>query len=138
LENILITEKKNLKNLKICDFGLAGEGIQFEKRSSFKPNYAHPTVYQQKPFNGRDADLWSVGVVLFILLTNVPPYDTPVPKDPGFQHLIHGRLDKLLHDCGFHYDKHTDDLLDLAQSLLNTSQKSFSTRQALNHAWFQS
>ena len=65
-ENILLDE--NL-NIKIADFGFARvvkENIA--ETSCGSPHYAAPEVIKGQPYDGRAADVWSCGVILFALL----------------------------------------------------------------------
>ncbi len=72
---------KNL-NIKICDFGLATK-LQFdtERKTTIcgTPNYTAPEILNQKKSglgHSYEVDIWSIGVILFTLLTGKPPFET--------------------------------------------------------------
>lgn len=65
-ENILIDENENLK---IADFGFARwMRTNTAKTSCGSPHYAAPEVIRGTPYDGRIADVWSCGVILFALV----------------------------------------------------------------------
>jgi len=54
--------------------------------------YMAPEVFQTTtPFDGRKADMWSLGVVLFALLTGVLPFQLPCLSDPAFCAVTQGQ-----------------------------------------------
>jgi len=54
--------------------------------------YMAPEVFQTTtPFDGRKADMWSLGVVLFALLTGVLPFQMPCMSDPAFCAVTQGQ-----------------------------------------------
>ncbi|KAH0785585.1 CAMK family protein kinase [Histomonas meleagridis] len=66
-ENILLDEHHNIK---IADFGLARwMSCNVAKTSCGSPHYSAPEVIKNKIYDGRMADVWSCGVVLYALLT---------------------------------------------------------------------
>ena len=75
-ENLLFTTKETKKaTLKISDFGLARfveEGV-FATTTCGTPGYVAPEILEQKPYQC-SCDYWSIGVVLFILLSGCPPF----------------------------------------------------------------
>lgn len=78
-ENLLLDKNKNIK---IADFGMAGlmreEGSSMEKlceTSCGSPHYASPEVVKGEKYNGMQADVWSIGVILYALLTGRLPFD---------------------------------------------------------------
>ena len=87
-ENLLLDEKHNLK---ISDFGLSalytearmGEDGAMMSRSELlhttcgTPNYVAPEVLENEGYDGFKADVWSAGVVLFVLVTGCLPFDEP-------------------------------------------------------------
>lgn len=73
-ENLLLDE--NL-NVKIADFGLSNimtDG-NFLKTSCGSPNYAAPEVIGGKLYAGPEVDVWSCGVILYVLLAGRLPFD---------------------------------------------------------------
>ncbi|KAH7648179.1 hypothetical protein FG379_000103 [Cryptosporidium bovis] len=73
-ENILLDDKFNIK---IGDFGLSTyikEG-DFLITSCGSPNYAAPEVVSGKAYSGPEIDIWSCGVILYVLLCGALPFD---------------------------------------------------------------
>lgn len=73
-ENLLLDD--NL-NVKIADFGLSNimtDG-NFLKTSCGSPNYAAPEVIGGKLYAGPEVDVWSCGVILYVLLAGRLPFD---------------------------------------------------------------
>ncbi|CAM6083613.1 unnamed protein product [Calypogeia fissa] len=71
-ENILLDAEGHVK---LTDFGLAKEVGDATKSNSFcgTPNYMAPEIILATG-HGRPADWWSLGIVLFEMLTGKPPY----------------------------------------------------------------
>ncbi|GAB7358687.1 hypothetical protein MBLNU230_g3916t1 [Neophaeotheca triangularis] len=73
-ENLLLDEQLNVK---IADFGLSNimtDG-NFLKTSCGSPNYAAPEVISGKLYAGPEVDVWSCGVILYVLLCGRLPFD---------------------------------------------------------------
>ncbi|XP_014483013.1 PREDICTED: serine/threonine-protein kinase BRSK2 [Dinoponera quadriceps] len=73
-ENLLLDEKNNIK---IADFGMASlqpAGSMLET-SCGSPHYACPEVIRGEKYDGRKADVWSCGVILYALLVGALPFD---------------------------------------------------------------
>ncbi|XP_073965411.1 BRSK family serine/threonine-protein kinase sugar-free frosting isoform X3 [Choristoneura fumiferana] len=73
-ENLLLDERNNIK---IADFGMASlqpAGSMLET-SCGSPHYACPEVIRGEKYDGRRADVWSCGVILYALLVGALPFD---------------------------------------------------------------
>ena len=73
-ENLLLDSDLNVK---IADFGLSNimtDG-NFLKTSCGSPNYAAPEVINGKLYAGPEVDVWSCGVILYVLLVGRLPFD---------------------------------------------------------------
>uniref|UniRef100_M4A8S8 Serine/threonine-protein kinase BRSK2-like n=1 Tax=Xiphophorus maculatus TaxID=8083 RepID=M4A8S8_XIPMA len=73
-ENLLLDEKNNIR---IADFGMASlqVGGSLLETSCGSPHYACPEVIRGERYDGRRADVWSCGVILFALLVGALPFD---------------------------------------------------------------
>ena len=75
-ENLLFSSKdQSTSIIKVSDFGLARfiDGETLATTTCGTPGYVAPEVLEQKPYN-EACDFWSVGVVMFILLSGSPPF----------------------------------------------------------------
>uniref|UniRef100_A0A7N1A0Y9 non-specific serine/threonine protein kinase n=1 Tax=Kalanchoe fedtschenkoi TaxID=63787 RepID=A0A7N1A0Y9_KALFE len=112
LENLLIDKKGNLK---ISDFGLSALPQHFRDDGLLHttcgtPNYVAPEILSNRGYDGAPADVWSCGVILYVILTGLLPFndrnlvvlyqkilkgDVNIPKwlSPGAQNMIRRILD---------------------------------------------
>ncbi|KAM6219849.1 NUAK family SNF1-like kinase 2 isoform 2-T2 [Rhynchocyon petersi] len=74
LENILLDANGNIK---IADFGLSNQYHQDKFLQTFcgSPLYASPEIVNGKPYTGPEVDSWSLGVLLYILVHGIMPFD---------------------------------------------------------------
>ena len=85
LENLLLVDDKDITNIKLADFGLAKvEAASKSLRTVCgTPQYVAPEVINEDGADhyGVEVDLWSAGIVLFVLLGGYPPfYDESEPR----------------------------------------------------------
>lgn len=84
-ENLLLDKDDNLK---ISDFGLSAFSFssqgethtpvsQLLHTTCGTPNYVAPEVLADRGYNGKAADVWSIGVILYVLLAGFLPFDEP-------------------------------------------------------------
>ncbi|KAH6578615.1 hypothetical protein BASA61_000079 [Batrachochytrium salamandrivorans] len=73
-ENVLMDE---YGNLKIADFGLSNfmNDGDFLKTSCGSPNYAAPEVISGRLYAGPEIDIWSCGVILYVMICGRLPFD---------------------------------------------------------------
>uniref|UniRef100_A0A663FH87 Maternal embryonic leucine zipper kinase n=1 Tax=Aquila chrysaetos chrysaetos TaxID=223781 RepID=A0A663FH87_AQUCH len=75
-ENLLIDKEHNLK---LIDFGLCAKpkgGLDYHLNTCCgSPAYAAPELIQGKAYIGSEADIWSMGVLLYALLCGFLPFD---------------------------------------------------------------
>ncbi|XP_047327219.1 CBL-interacting serine/threonine-protein kinase 23-like [Impatiens glandulifera] len=68
--------------LKVSDFGLSALAQQVREDGLLHttcgtPNYVAPEVILNKGYDGAKADLWSCGVILFVLMAGYLPFEEP-------------------------------------------------------------
>ena len=112
LENIMLSADRS--SIKIIDFGLAraipchletGEYEEFVAKAMMPTNkvfYISPELYAMQSFDGEKCDIWSLGAILFIMLTGSPAFGEPTKEDPRFTMIAEGKLRLLLANWGFH------------------------------------
>lgn len=73
-ENVLLDQDLNVK---IADFGLSHEieDGAFLKTSCGSPNYAAPEVIRAGLYTGPEIDVWSSGVILYVMLCGALPFE---------------------------------------------------------------
>ncbi|XP_057438677.1 calcium-dependent protein kinase 32-like [Lotus japonicus] len=130
-ENFLFANKKETAALKAIDFGLS---VFFKPGETFNeivgsPYYMAPEVLRRH--YGPEVDIWSAGVILYILLCGVPPFWAETEQGVA-QAIIRSVVD-------FKRDpwpKVSDNAKDLVKKMLNPDPKRRLTAQeVLDHPW---
>jgi len=85
-------------NLKIADFGFAApvqgrDGSGYLKTKLGTESYMAPEIHARKPYNGASVDLFACGIILFITVTQHPPFTKAEPSDPFYRLLCANRAD---------------------------------------------
>ena len=140
LENLMVSEiEKDIITgeeyfwIKIIDFGTAKifEKNKTEKAVIGSSYYIAPEVLKQR-YNEK-CDTWSVGVILYMTLVGVAPFDGKTDDDILHRIKI-GKYNK--HDVRF--IEHSEEAKDLVYKLLERNiDKRLSAKEALNHPWFE-
>ena len=135
-ENILIVSKNksnNYPNIKIGDFGMSKvvEKNAVQNLVVGTIYYVAPEVIKKK-YNEK-CDIWSCGVIMYVLLTKKPPFNGDMAEE------IIASIEKGEYDLKSPpFDKISKSALDLIQKLLNKDvEKRISAQEALNHPWFK-
>ncbi len=94
-ENVLFDEKFNLK---IADFGFAAplagrDGSGTCKTKLGTESYMAPEIHLRKPYNGASVDMFASAIILFIMVTQHPPFSKADPADPFYRLICANRAD---------------------------------------------
>ena len=134
LENTMIADMKTMK-VKIIDFGLAkkfeNDNFIIQGRIG-KVGYMCPEAYARKKYDARLADVYCLGIMLFMMLIGAPIYQQPHIQQPAFKYMINGKLSEILK----HWKRLTIvtiDAIDLLNNILRYQPKRFTLSQVLNH-----
>ncbi|KAG4083568.1 Pkinase-domain-containing protein [Neocallimastix lanati (nom. inval.)] len=73
-ENLLLDSNMNVK---IADFGFSNQFSPGQRLNTWcgSPPYAAPELFQGKEYSGPEVDIWSLGVVLYVLVCGGLPFD---------------------------------------------------------------
>ena len=134
-ENILIVDrdKNNYPRIKICDFGTSKmvEKGAVQKKLVGSSYYIAPEVLKKR-YNEK-CDIWSCGVILYILLSARPPFGGDSDSEI-MERVALGKYD--IESKPF--NKISKSAIDLIQKLLLMDvNKRISAEDALNHPWFK-
>eukprot|EP00759_Apiculatamorpha_spiralis_P008397 PhF_6_TR15428/c0_g2_i1/m.23936 len=132
-ENLLLDSNDVVK---ISDFGLSnlqrggpqGDGTMLQTVCG-TPNYVAPEVLREKGYNGFQADVWSCGVILFVMLAGYLPFD-----DPNMNHLFN-KIERGEYRMAKHF---SDEAKDLITHMLTVDpHQRFTLEQVIAHSWFR-
>jgi len=135
-ENLLLKSPQEDTEVKLADFGLSkvlGTEVMMQTACG-TPGYVAPEILQTSETGyGKEVDMWSVGVITYILLCGFPPfYNDNVAQ--LFESIINADFDY----PSEYWDHISDDAIDFIDSLLITDpEKRMSATQALQHSWLQ-
>ncbi|KAK3424961.1 hypothetical protein EUGRSUZ_F01694 [Eucalyptus grandis] len=132
-ENFLFANKSEDAPLKITDFGLSVfiEPGKVYRDTVGSASYVAPEVLNQN--YGKEIDVWSAGVILYILLSGSPPFWAENEKDT-FGEILAGNLDLQNHP----WPSISPSAKDLIKKMLTRDPKKKNHRhRCLEHPWLR-
>ena len=136
-ENIMLTHKLSKKNkkyeVKLIDFGTAKIFEKGQRETKFigTSYYIAPEVLKES-YNEK-CDVWSCGVIMYILLCGYPPFNGN-SNDEIYNNIKNSQP----YFYGEDWKDITPEAIDLLQNMLNKNEnKRFSANQCINHKWFK-
>ncbi|KAF1316571.1 Camk protein kinase, partial [Globisporangium splendens] len=132
-ENLLLTSKDDVADIKLADFGFAKQ-VQMDDKglatACGTPGYVAPEILQAKPY-GKAVDIWSIGVITYILLCGYPPFHDD-NQGVLFRKIKTGRFE---FDSPY-WDNVSSEAKDLILKMLvlNPNER-WTAAQLLEHTW---
>lgn len=85
-------------NLKIADFGFAApvagrDGSGWSRTKLGTESYMAPEIHARRPYIGTSVDLFACAIILFIMVTQHPPFTRAEPVDPFYKLICANRAD---------------------------------------------
>lgn len=136
-ENILLDK---CGNMKLADFGLAtvfrkkSGNIKWSSDICGSPPYMAPDILDPNGYRSDTADIWSCGVLLFVLLTGTTPWEEPTMNDEWYSVFMYS--DGQILDGS--WSKVDLMVLNLLRGILKpqTDQR-FTIERIKHHKWFK-
>uniref|UniRef100_A0A673TCF0 non-specific serine/threonine protein kinase n=1 Tax=Suricata suricatta TaxID=37032 RepID=A0A673TCF0_SURSU len=135
LENVLLDESFNIK---LSDFGFSkrclrdGSGrLTLSKTFCGSAAYAAPEVLEAVPYQPKVCDIWSLGVILYIMVCGAMPYD-----DSNIKRMLRLQKEHLVH---IPHSRHlTGECKDLLYRMLQPDvRRRLNIDEVLSHSWLQ-
>ncbi|TDH67690.1 hypothetical protein CCR75_006887 [Bremia lactucae] len=133
-ENLLLSSADDDADIKLADFGFAKKAIESTEAglstACGTPGYVAPEILMSKPY-GKEVDIWSIGVITYILLCGYPP----------FHHNNQGMLFRLIKAGSYEFDSpYWDEVSAEAKDLIGKMlvlqpEERGTARQLLEHPW---
>ncbi|KAF8821136.1 calcium-dependent protein kinase CDPK2 [Cardiosporidium cionae] len=132
-ENFLFLNYNSDSPLKLIDFGLASkcDPKHLMKTKMGTAYYVSPEVIQGSQ-HGLACDMWSAGVILYLLLYGIPPFNGATDGEI-FAKIADGRYEFPCND-NKNVSDYAKDLVDLL--LVKDPSKRLTAKEALSHGWF--
>ncbi|KAJ8316284.1 hypothetical protein KUTeg_006298 [Tegillarca granosa] len=127
-ENLLLD---NNMNIKIADFGFGNFYKTNEHLATWcgSPPYAAPEVFEGKKYLGPQIDIWSLGVVLYVLVCGALPFDGSSLQ------MLRDRVLSGRFRIPFFMSNECEHLI--RRMLVRDPSKRFSINQIKKHTWMQ-
>ncbi|XP_032273320.1 death-associated protein kinase 2 isoform X1 [Phoca vitulina] len=135
-ENIMLLDKDiPIPHIKLIDFGLAHEiedGVEF-KNIFGTPEFVAPEIVNYEPL-GLEADMWSIGVITYILLSGASPFLGDTKQETLTN------ITAVSYDFDEEFFSQTSELAKdfIRKLLVKDTRKRLTIQEALRHPWITS
>ncbi|XP_047719919.1 death-associated protein kinase 2 isoform X4 [Prionailurus viverrinus] len=132
-ENIMLLDKNiPIPHIKLIDFGLAHEiedGVEF-KNIFGTPEFVAPEIVNYEPL-GLEADMWSIGVITYILLSGASPFLGDTKQETL------ANITAVSYDFDEEFFSQTSELAKdfIRKLLVKETRKRLTIEEALRHPW---
>lgn len=132
----MLTQKFNMDEVKlvVTDFGFSRRFENEDERSRTfcgSAAYAAPEIIKGEPYKMRDHDMWSLGVILFIMVCGTMPYD-----DSNVRKMLKEQLSRKLRFPPQAAQNLSDECKDLIHKLIEpNANRRYKIDQILCHPW---
>jgi serine/threonine protein kinase len=129
-ENILFMDASS-DSLKLADFGLAGviAGDALLTTCAGTPGFMAPEVLRSSGY-GPQCDMWSVGVLTYLLLSGTLPFNSSSPF------VLYNSILNGAYEFGREFESVSDDAIDFVKRCLTVNpQARLTPKAALSHGW---
>ena len=134
-ENILISQrnKKGFNIIKIIDFGTAILFNKKDKKLAGSIYYLSPEIISKNRNYTEKCDIWSCGIIMYILLSGRPPFNGDSDEDI-LKKIMRNNIDLEKYP----WSVISLEAKDLLKKLLEFDpKKRITAEEALNHEWFE-
>lgn len=135
-ENLLLRDESDLSDLVIADFGVAKhleEDNEMMKTLVGSPGYSAPELFDKKGYKGPPADIWSIGVIAYALLSGKSPFSQR-DADACLEQQRRGEVE-FAHSI---WDSISEEAKDFIRQCLRVDADKRPTADGLiEHAWMQ-
>ncbi|MCQ2821661.1 MAG: protein kinase, partial [archaeon] len=130
-ENLLLATKEPDSEIKVIDFGLSQKITKGEKmkRKVGTAYYVAPEIL--KGNYGIKCDIWSAGVILYILLSGIPPFNGSTDTE------IYKKISEMKFTFpSVPFDRISEEAKDLIKKMLTPEGERPTAAECLKHKWF--
>ncbi|KAI8982536.1 kinase-like domain-containing protein [Pilobolus umbonatus] len=127
IENIMID--KNGRTIKIIDFGLSNLFCPERQLTTYCGSlyFAAPELLKASPYKGPEVDIWSLGVVIYVMATGSVPFDDRSMAG------LHDKIKKGVVSYPAHLSKDCRDLL--SKIFVTDPKKRINMTDIVHHPW---
>lgn len=131
-ENLLCVSEDDDKSVKLADFGFSAYVRNGLREGCGTLTYVAPEVLQNNLYKV-EPDMWSLGIIAYVLLCGYPPFDHPDDQTMA-QMIVNDPVQFVEED----WKNISADAKDLVMGLLERGQsKRLTAKQVLNHTWIK-